>query len=383
MKFSLLKPLSTAAAALVCLAPLSSSALVDGPTAESCPQIPDPIGFAGMAAALLEDGQHILICGGANFPDAEPNAQTAEQRGAKKFSDKIGLITLAKDGTMRTEWVGSLPYGVAYASFATYGQSMIIAGGCNESGHINKVTQVNYSSDGSVTSKALPDLPVPLAYSAFARFGDRLFVFGGQEKESDTTASTKSFVLNLRDISAGWAALAPMPGPRILAGTAVRGDQIIITGGCALSPAPKGVPGALRRYLPDSVIFNPKSENWGASIIVANMPTPCAAMPSPMPIIGDKMYAFCGDPGKYYRAMLTGFAPARHPGQRRTVYAYDFKKEIWTLEGRAPIGVATAPLVTLPSEDSPAGLKTPVIIVSGETFPGVRTNTISTMKVTP
>ncbi|MFI3243497.1 MAG: kelch repeat-containing protein [Akkermansia sp.] len=348
--------------------------------ASACAKVPSKIGFAGMAAGFIPaqgaSSDYILFVGGANFPFAKPNAKTAEERGAKVFHKQVGMMSLPAECSgcaMPPNWVGSLPYGLGYCAFITTNKALVLAGGCNETGHLNKVCQM-FVEGGQLQIEELPDLPITLAYPAFAKLGNMFYVFGGQEKDTDTTCTGASFVLDMDDTAKGWQKLPDMPSPRMLAGAAVHKGYIYIMGGCSLAPDAKGA--AERTYLKDVLIYDPTTQSWGVDKVPA-MPETMVASPNPLPVVDGKIYVLGGDPGNYYRASIAGNPPAEHPGQSNTVYAYSLAERSWTTEGTTPIGVATAPTVQ-------TGCISPstIMIISGETHPGVRTPVIGTMTVT-
>ena len=332
------------------------------------PVITDKVGRAGMVAGLVRtaEGGRILAIGGANFPNAKPGAKTPAERGAKVFYDEILSFNPA-DGSCTV--LAKLPYPIGYAAHTSKGRSMVIAGGCNMEGHVATVTRI--LADGS--TEALPALPVTTAYPAFVQRYDKLYVFGGQEKAESVTCLSRTFVLDLKNPAAGWKELAPMPGEgRMLAvaGTAVGtwdDGKIYVAGGCSLHPDAKGA--AERTYLKSTLCYDPATDTWTQ---VADMPETIVAPAGPMPAIRDNLMLICGDPGNYYRASLVGKAPADHPGQNTTIYAFNVDRGTWAKAGQNGIGIATAPAVNVIGD---------IYIISGETHPGVRTPVISTLNL--
>lgn len=343
--------------------------------AAACPNIPDSLGRAGMAAESTNLG--IMIAGGANFPDAAPGATTPEQRGAKRFYNDITLLSRpdTETGAVSTISTGQLPYPVAYAATARISMGMIIAGGCNETQHISRVIRVECGEENGQRTwqiSELPELPIPLAYAAFAELGGKLYIFGGQESPDATTASNRCFVLNPSLPKEGWSELPPLPGEgRILATAGCSGGKIYVTGGCALRADSNGK--AERRYLNETLCYNPADKTWSR---VTDAPATLAGAACPMPAGKGELYLIGGDPGDYYRATLAGQAPAQHPGQSRRIYAYRPADASWTLCGELEQGIATAPCVTL-GEGSPVEL----LVISGETAPGIRTPRINRLQV--
>lgn len=340
-------------------------------TAPSSASIPDPLGRAGMVAESTNIG--IITAGGANFPNAIPNAQTPEERGAKKFYDDITLLSRpgSPDGDLKPLATGKLPAPIGYAATARVSMGMIIAGGCNDTGHLDTVTLVEYT-DGTFKTTELPKLPAPVAYPAFAELGGKLYVMGGQTTATDTTASNRCFVLNTSKTSDGWQELPPIPGEgRMLAAAGVSGGKIYLTGGCSLKPNAQGA--AERTYLKETLCFDPKKNTWSQA---ADAPETIVGAAGPMITGCGEIFLIGGDPGNYYRASLAGQAPATHPGQNTTIYAYSPASDTWTAKGNLATGVATAPAVPV-GEGAPIN----VYVISGETAPGVRTPIINHVEI--
>ncbi len=339
-------------------------------------RVPDKIGLAGMAAVALEPTADrpmpiIVMTGGANFPFALPGAKTPAERGEKMFHADVavmftpGACDVCESAPMKA---GRMPYPIGYAAFAPSEKGMVVAGGCNANGHVADVTRVNVIGS-QVRTEALPDLPVTLAYPAFAVEDGKLYVFGGQEKADSTTCLKRSFVLDLDDTNAGWKELAPMPGDgRMLAGAGAVDGKIYVAGGCSLHPDSKGQ--AERTYLKSVLCYDPASDTWSADM--PDMPETIVGAANPLPSIAGTLYVVCGDPGNFYRASLVGKAPAVHPGQNKTVYSFAPASGVWRKEGNNTIGVATCPAIA--TDDS-------IIVISGETHPGVRTPIISQLNV--
>lgn len=339
----------------------------------------DTIGRAGMGAVKLRlkqaDGSCsscFLAFGGANFPNALPNAKTPEERGAKVFYDEYGLIMPPVKGSFGDyARSGKLPYPVGYAAAAavpakdTAGEvtSFVIAGGCNADGHLAKTVAVKLCGGAKVETTPLPDLPVSCAYPAYATLGNHLYVIGGQEKPDSTEALHRMFRLDMTAPAAGWRELAPMPGAgRMLSVAGVEKGKLYLTGGCSLHADAQGKPE--RTYLKETLVYDPDTNSWSKA---ADAPETIVGAATPMPNMAGRLLLVGGDPGHYYRAALNGQAPANHPGQARAVYAFNPALNAWTKAGELPLGVATFPAVQLGPGSSSA------FTISGETHPGVRT----------
>lgn len=333
---------------------------------ENLARIHDAVGRAGMVATAA-DGK-ILMAGGANFPDAKKGAKTPEERGAKKF---YGDVTLFDIATGTSTSVGELPYTVGYAAHTTNGaDSVVIAGGCNEGGHVATTLQVSVQ-DGKLVTTELSPLPISCAYAAYVQVDSKLYVFGGQESASSTTALGKAYVLDTANPAAGWTSLADMPDARMLAVAGCWNGKIYVAGGCSLAPDEKGA--VQRTYLKSTLCYDPSTGAWSQ---VADMRETLVAPAGPMYAGKQGLYLLGGDPGNYYRKQLAGElrADEEHPGQSRKIYRYTPEADTWEKAGELTIGIATVPAVQV--GDS-------IYAVSGETKPGVRTPYISEVKLAP
>ena len=382
------------------------------PPVEHCGSIHDMIGRAGMAAVTVYDAQldwssgvysgySIMMMGGANFPNAKPGAKTPAERGDKVFYNDVVLTDPDAHGRGKPLYRATLPYAVGYAAIGSvagkdlrepspaaakamgdaktpgyrYDSSLdtashvVVAGGCNNEGHLAKVTQI-VSRNGAMSFTELPELPTTVAYPAYACEGGLLYVIGGQEKADSVTALNRVFVLNLIEPEKGWKELAPLPEEgRMLAtaGISPDGEHIYVTGGCSLHPDAAGK--AERTYLKSTFRYNVKDNTW-TRLTDAPETLVGAAVPMPCNGGGRQFFLVGGDPGNYYRASLAGQAPAEHPGQSKAIYAYDVSTNRWCKAGELPIGVATFPAVmwhwyshwfTISGEIAP-GVRTPLII---------------------
>lgn len=321
------------------------------------PPIPDAAGRAGMAAGLVDGG--LLAAGGANFPGADPWAAR------KVFHREIYLLRDA-------EWTsaGELPRPLAYAAFATWRNQLVVAGGCDETSHRAEAWLLGADSDGRATVVPLPPLPEPLAYAAGCVSGDTFYVFGGQLAPDVPAASDAVYALQLdaagRTPAAPWRSVGRIPGGgRILAGAGAKLGTLYLYGGCALAERD----GALvRSYTAACAAFDPAAtEPARAWRPLADLPRPLAAMAAPAAVVGDYLVLVGGDDGAHY-----GKDPKAHPGQRQEILAYDRLADRWESWGRAPEGLATAPLVKRGSE---------LLTVSGELRPRVRTPRVAALAV--
>jgi N-acetylneuraminic acid mutarotase len=177
---------------------------------------------------------------------------------------------------------------------------------------------------------------------------------GGTTSPNATNALPDLLKLDFDNLSKGWQALPPCPGsPRMLAVAAVLDGELYVAGGCALKANPEKAP--QRTYLKDAYKFTP-GKGWA---MIAGMPNPVAAAPTPAPVFGKSFYVIGGDDGS-----LVSYEPkAKHPGFPRRILRYDTRNNRWTNEPDAPVARATL---------STARWNGYEVLVSGEARPGVR-----------
>lgn len=354
------KAWGSALAALVLMAAPAANASfsVEVQPAGTIPDLPDPVGRAGMVAGTVteNDGtQSIIAAGGANFPQAAPGASTPEERGPKVYHQDIFKL---RNG----QWTkaGTLPVPLGYAAFGSVGKGLAVAGGHNAEGILADALLIK--ADGSV--EKLPPLPVPITEAAFAFHGNKLFVIGGRDAEQPEAALNTVYMLDTTPDTARmkWQLLPPFHGPgRILSTAAICDSTLFIVGGCTLSKGASGE--TARTYLSDLVDYNMTSNNpseWGAMSKepLAGPGTPVAAAAGPAPVRENAILLIGGD--------KRGNTPdaSRPVVQSRDILAYDVVKNKWTHEGEWPVGIATAPAIVKGNG---------IMTISGETAPGVRT----------
>ena len=373
-------------------APATTRTISDHPEAataagkEKLSKIHDEVGRAGMAASAA-DGK-IIMLGGANFPKAEKDAKTAEQRGPKVYYDDVVVFDTASRKTKKIE--GTLPYTIGYAAHTTNGSdTIIIAGGQNNDTFFNTTLKVEIK-DGKLTTQELKPLPISCASAAYVQVGSKLYVFGGQENATATTALKSAFVLDTANAEAEWQKLADMPdNGRMLAVAGEWNGKIYVAGGCSLAPNEKNE--AIRTYLKSTLCYDIATDTWSEA---PDMREALVAPAGPMYAGAQGLYLLGGDPGKYYEKQIKGKLQEgeAHPGQSRKIYRFtpgiskadetDTTKA-WNKAGELTIGVVTAPAVNMSVTNEDGVAENTIFIISGEIAPGKRTPYISEISLTP
>lgn len=315
------------------------------------PPLPDPIGFAGMAAGVSRGA--LLALGGAHFPGKKP------WEGGRKAYNKF--VFALENGAWRV--AGELPGALAYAAYAGTADGLVVAGGTNDQENFREVFRVKLNGGGLVRDD-LPALPTPVAFAASTLWRGKLVVIGGIAAPSATGALNAVHALDLSAPSQGWAALPPLPGRgRMLSVAGTFGGKLYVFGGCALAPDAAGQP--MRTYLKEAFVLESEAGPWKP---VRELPEPLVASVGPAPVAGDALLLLGGDTGFFYN---NGKPPAEHPGQPRTIYAYRPADDSYALAGQLPVGIVTAPAVEWQGK---------VWLISGETGPGKRTNSVTVIE---
>jgi N-acetylneuraminic acid mutarotase len=316
---------------------------------EPLPDLPDPLGRAGMMAAVLRetDGSEVIVAtGGTNFPDKMP-----WQGGQRKYHKDI-LKLSRKDGVWSWHKIGDLPEGLVGAAFCPTPKrdGLIIAGGASAVGHRADVWLV--SLDGKVT-RFSESMARPRAYAGFTATNGHLIVIGGIERPDDTTAIATLTSLDLDDPDKPWRTSdADSSYGRIipLVGAGLR--TLVWGGGCSLSEK-------------DGKPFRSYHENLayqstdGEGNRFHGLPNKLAGAAGPGVLSQTHLFFVGGDDGTQY-----GQPYETHTGLARRILVMDLETFEVTDVGEWPHPVAVAPLLRLGDD---------LVTVSGEVRPGVRT----------
>ena len=316
---------------------------------EPLPDLPDPLGRAGMMAAVLReaDGSEVIVAaGGTNFPDKMP-----WQGGQRRYHKDI--LKLARtDGAWRWSRIGELPEGLVGAAFcpAPKRDALIVAGGAAADGHRTAVWSVGL--DGKVRRFA-ENMPGPRAYAGFAATNGNLIVIGGIARADDTSAIPTLTSLDLDAPDKPWRTTDADPGfARIIPLVGAGLGKLVWAGGCSLSEK-DGKP--FRTYH-ENLAFRSTD---GEGDRFHGLPNKLAGAAGPGVLTQTHLLFVGGDDGSQY-----GHAYETHTGLARRILALDLETLEVTDLGEWPHPVAVAPLLRLGDD---------LVTVSGEVRPGVRT----------
>lgn len=337
----------------------SGHAQKPAPVWSPMPALPDSSGFAGMFAGVIQD--QVLCMGGANFPGAKP-----WQGGSKRWYDQVYL--LQDEGWTRLP--DKLPAPGGYGVSVSWQNKIILVGGSNQSGHSCKVYAC-IRAGNKLRFEPYPDLPWPLANMSGALVGHLLIVSGGSS--SPTSAPLKKcLALDLEDVKSGWFELEPWPGAERLfpVSASYEGKYYLFSGETTvLNQAGQ----KQRQILQDAYCLSlarPAGKWQGSWKKLPDMPKGVAAGPSPAPFLKDTGFVFWG--GVDRLTALFG-DPATHPGISHDLISFDLESETWHFMGRKE---QIASRVTLPV----VFWKDKWVFISGEIRPGIRTNSVYSLK---
>jgi len=322
------------------------------------PSIPDPVGFAGMGAGVV-DGR-LVAFGGSHF--AEKPLWLA---GVKSFSDRI--YTLAKDG--RTWAEEAVRYPAKRGGFAsTAARDRVYSAGGIDAEGCSREVYVIAGSGGKLTLTRLSDLPAGNGYGSAAVVRNRLYVVGGVATPTSTVASRETWSLDLETppMSAAWRREPDLPGlGTFVAAASVADDALYLFGGIGYDADRKAEPSRQAFRLEyGATAWEPLPDLPEARVGASTPPTP----------VRDRSFFLIGG----YAAIFPG-KPREHPGFSVGTLVFDAKTRIWTAGPELPMPTSVdldasglpgpAPMIGAPCVLW-NGL---CVVVSGEVRPSVRT----------
>lgn len=325
-------------------------------TWNNLPSLPDRQGFAGMFAGVSHGS--LLALGGANFSDKFP-----WEGGKKKWYNDIFVLSPDQ------KWIkipGAMSQPLGYGVSFSYQDKVIVVGGNNENGHVDRVSA--YQWDGKkILASDYPKLPITLANMGGVLLSDVIVVFGGSET-STGSALKKCFGLDLKNVSAGWFELECWPGlERVLPVCGVYKGKGYLFGGETTSTNAKGE--KYRKILLDGyrLSLQKNSNKWKAQWEkLVEMPRGLSAAGQTLPLLGDRFLIWGGVDGVVARYKTA----ATHPGITKSLLFYFPETDSWEYLGD--------------ETDLPARVTLPVtffqdqwVYVSGEVKAGVRTPAIT------
>lgn len=316
--------------------------------------LPDPIGFAGMAAGVL-DGKLVAL-GGSQW------SRPIWQEGSRRFNDRIFVLD-ALDGKWRTATT-RLPEPCAHFAAAASHDAIYIAGGTDMRGCRSAVYEVRPRA-GDYALRRLPDMPRPIGYAVGVLAQGRLYVIGGASDPSSTAPTREVWSLDTTHPETGWRREADLPGPGVIvpsAGVAAR--SVFLFGGMAFD-AGKPVPSKAAYFLSHSGATWERLPDIPEARVGAN--TPC-------PLLADGKLWLVGG----YSVVWAG-AQREHPGFDEGTFRFDVKSRTWSPGPLLPNAGAgdrdsSGDAGPVPPIGAPVVVwNNHVIVIGGEVRPSTRT----------
>jgi N-acetylneuraminic acid mutarotase len=336
------------------------------------------LGLAGPVAG--SDGDHLIVAGGANFPEPARTSNRSPVLGKVYWTD---AFVLRRTGNGSYAWVDAdlrLQDAIGYAACISTSRGVLVLGGEGFRGGPNgaarktveKFAEVFYlrwdARRGQLVREDLPSLPHPLSYGAAARVGSTVFVAEGESFYS----------LDLDRTALGWKTLKRWPGdPRTVAVGATDGNRFYL-----LSGRGQQADGSWRFY-EDAYAYDPRRAQWSR---VADLPFCVTAgvgvrRSAGFTVVGgdkdidrwnliQKVTAHrdevpTGSAEWALRNDVLTWIYDHHTGFNTEVLGYDSRRDRWSLLGHTPgASQVTTPAVEWRGE---------TVIASGEIRPGIRT----------
>lgn len=341
-------------------------------------QIPGAEGSLGLAGPVAGLSNGVLLVGaGSNFPEGSP-----WDGGTKKYYNELYVFHKEGDTLLPVTGRFFLPYKVAYSANCTTEEGIVVAGGENENGALDRVLSLKWDiSRQDVVIERLPDLPRPLSSGAVAAIGKDIYFAGGQDSEM---VSGILYHLDLAHPEKGWDTASMLPEKvthTVLYARPGEAARLFLAGGR------KGNKDSISTLYDEVYEFNPVDGKWTEK---ASLPYALSAQTG---ITWDDsiLLMFSGDKGETFHeteklilkiAHETDPAERRrlveeknelqksHPGFEGVTLAYDIRKDKWTRTDSIPFpGQVTTTAVKwndeviIPCGEIRAGVRTPEIIV--------------------
>ena len=315
------------------------------------------MGFAGAYIATTDD--FLLVMGGANFPDG-----VAPWDGGKKvWTNKIFALKNPKESWTS---VGHLPMPMGYGAVASFQNSVFVAGGSNQEGHLSSVYKLTWVGE-KLHIDNLPNLPSAIANCSSVLIGNFWYIVGGINLPDSPTAEAICWRMNLAETAKGWEVCPSLPGEgRMLAVLGDINGKLAVLSGVSLRAGK-------RTYLRDAYLLE-NNDCWSK---MTDLPESVAAAPGPawFDHKSNNLIVFGGDNG----ALANQDLKHDHPGFSNRILMYNMEDGTWNYatnkiiisekkqqeKTRAPVTTGTAYWaggVVLPSGEIRPGTRTPQVL---------------------
>lgn len=134
------------------------------------------LGIAGPVVGIHRN--HLLITGGANFPEKMP-----WEGGIKKYQHTAYIYAI-KDHNLQLKNTLSFNTSIAYAANCSQENGIYTAGGENEKGASSQFQIYTWSPEqNSFQVNQLPNIPIPLSNASLVADDNKLYLVGGENAE--------------------------------------------------------------------------------------------------------------------------------------------------------------------------------------------------------
>ncbi|MBS0631985.1 MAG: hypothetical protein JSS11_08740 [Verrucomicrobia bacterium] len=326
--------------------------------------LPDPIGYAGMVAGVL-DGR-LVVTGGTQW------SHPLWLKGTRKFNDEIFVLDSIEGSWCRARAHLTEPCG--HFATATTADAIYFAGGTDPKGCRTAVYELRAAGDDYVFRR-LPDLPKPTGYAAGAIASGRFFVLGGVADPASTSPSREVWSLDLKKPDAGWTRETDLPGLGLLVSSGGSdGDSLFVFGGMTFV---EGKP------VPSTTAYR-MDQPGGSWERLPDIPEPRVGINSPCPVLADGAIWLVGG----YATVWPG-AQRDHPGFAAETFRYQPSTRTWSHGPSLPnvgAGDRDAPgdAGPVPPIGAPVVVwKNHVIVIGGEVRISTRTPAVIAWPLTP
>ncbi len=349
--------------------------------------VPHP-GVAGAFAGV--SGDHLIIAGGANFPEAMP-----WKGGVKAFHDQIWVYRLNSDQSCVPEFsTKGLPFPVAYGASVSLPGGVLCIGGNDRERAYSDVFLLRWDEqEKQIRIDNYPALPVPLTYASAVLLNNTVYVAGGSASAEGTDTGNYFYSLDLSKkgtTAFEWNEEAPFPGPGRIHAVAVAQSNGVRP--CVYLFSGRNVRDGNRlQVFDDGLVFDPLLRRWEV-IKTANGASFPVMAGTAVPYGATQILFPGGAPGEQLRdelrrrtelrqAIQSGDTLAITSAKKRLIAYYEehpgFSDTIRlfnTITGSVTVaGVAGTPI---PVTTKALLRNKTVILTSGEIRPGVRTPSI-------
>ena len=326
------------------------------------PSLPYELGVAGPFVGVHSNA--LVVAGGANFPE-QPYWENE-----KVWHARAWVLTRNTRGEHEWQTGFSIKQPIAYGASTSISSGIVCMGGDDGKQISDNCFLITWdANENELRSHPLPSLPSASAYGASAAIGDIVYLACGQSGRSLDSATRKLWRIDLSVPSPKWEELPPLPGPKrafnfVVAQHNGFDNCLYVFGGRTPRKDAKNANDILP--LNDLYEFNTRLRTWRRR---ADLPQPLMAGTA-VKIGQSHIFTLSGADGSLWDSAER--LKLDHPGFPKRSLAYHTITDTWIDAGPAPINTVTTPAAIWDGM---------VVLASGETQPGVRTNSVWGIRV--